>query len=75
MLISYDPEADALHIQFRDVTAVEGIDIEEGVTAAMDRDGHIVALEILDARDRLGGDPLDTVTLERLIPETARAGA
>lgn len=71
MHISYDPEVDALLIEFREATAVEGVDIEDGVTAALDAAGHIVALEILDARERFGGDPLDSVILERLIPEAA----
>jgi len=53
MKINYDPEVDALYIEFRDVLAVKNIDIEEGVTVDLDKDNHIVGIEILDARERL----------------------
>ena len=53
MKINYDPEVDALYIEFRDVLAVKNIDIEEGVTVDLDKDNHIVGIEILDAQERL----------------------
>jgi Uncharacterized conserved small protein len=53
MKIEYDPEVDALYIEFRDVYADRNIDIEEGVSVDLDADGHIVGLEILDASERL----------------------
>jgi uncharacterized protein YuzE len=75
MRISYDPSADALQILFREgVVAAEGIDLEDGVTADLDANGHVVGLEILDARARFGGDPLDSVMLERLVGKGPAAG-
>lgn len=71
MRITYDPEADAVYIELRRARAVEGVDLEDGVTAALDADGHVVGLEILDARQRLGANPL-AVSLEQL--SEARAG-
>ena len=66
MLITYDSESDILYIQLRSVAAEDSTDIEEGVTALLDREGHIVGLEILDASDRLGGEQLHSVTLKDL---------
>jgi len=75
MRISYDPEVDALFVQLRDAPAAEGIDIEDGVTVAVDEAGHIVGLEVLDARQRLGVDALDSVTVERLTGEPTQLGS
>ncbi len=65
MRITYDPEANAVYIELRRARASEGVDVEDGVTAALDADGHVVGLEILDARERLGANPL-AVSLEQL---------
>lgn len=56
MKINYDPEVDALYIEFRAVRAVKNIDIEEGISVDIDKDGHMVGLEILDATDKLKED-------------------
>ena len=53
MKINYDSEVDALYIEFRDILAAKNIDIEEGVTVDLDKDNHIVGIEILDAQERL----------------------
>ena len=58
MKMTYDPEANALYIELRDVDPADSRDIEEGVTVDLDARGHIVGLEILDARERLGKDAL-----------------
>ena len=66
MLITYDSEADILYVELRKVPATDSQDIEEGVTALLDDDGHIVGLEILDASERLGKEQLHSVTLKDL---------
>jgi uncharacterized protein YuzE len=67
MRITYDPEADALYIELRtDVSSLDAIDVEEGVTANLDRDGHIIGLEILDASERLSKEELSFVSFENL---------
>jgi uncharacterized protein YuzE len=68
MRITYDPEADALYIELRYVQAHDSVDIEEGVTADLDEDGHIIALEVLDASERLTADELGAVKYVRLRP-------
>ena len=69
MKIEYDPQVDALYVQLRDVPIHDSIDVEPGVTVDRDDQGHIVGIEILDARERVGADPLAAVSIERLSPE------
>ena len=55
MRMTYDAEADAVWIELRSgVHGAEGVDVAPSVVASLDADGHIVGLEILDARERLG---------------------
>jgi YD repeat-containing protein len=64
MRITYDAEADALSIIFRDTT-VTTADLAEGITAEYDASGRLVGIEILDAARRFD-DPsvFRHVTLE-----------
>jgi uncharacterized protein YuzE len=67
MKITYDPEADALYIELRRVTAADSVDIEEGVTVDLDAEGHIIGIEILDASERLTPEELVNVSYENLL--------
>ena len=67
MKITYDPEADALHILLHETEPGDSVDIEEGVTVDLDRDGHIIGLEILDASKRLTPDELANISYENLL--------
>ncbi len=71
MRITYDPEADALYIELRRAVPADNIDLEDGVTADLDADGHVIGFEVLDARERLGNEGLTNISLEQL-PLTAR---
>jgi len=73
MKITYDPEADALYIALRDVPAADGIDIEEGVSVDLDKNGHIIGIEILDASERLTPEELVNVSYENLLLATTEA--
>ena len=42
------------------------MDIEEGVTVDLDKEGHIVGIEILDASSRLGIESLVNLTIENM---------
>jgi uncharacterized protein YuzE len=72
MKIEYDPEADALYIQIREVGACDNIDIEDGVSVDIDEDHHIVGVEILDASKRLSASDIANITIEKLPLEPAR---
>lgn len=67
MKITYDPEGDVLYIELREAVPEDSVDVEEGVTAELDADGHIVALEILDASKRMTLDELANVHYENLL--------
>ena len=72
MQITYDAEADVFYIELRAVPARDTIDIEEGVSVLVGEDGHIVSLEVLDARERLGAVVHDSaVAIEQLAPARA----
>lgn len=68
MKITYDSEADALYIRFRDGKIEESDEVSEGFIVDYDLDGKPIALEILDASEILGGrheiavDLIKTVT-------------
>ena len=67
MQVTYDAEGDVLYIRLGSAPARDTLDIEAGVSAPLDADGHIVGLEILDARERLGETVLATsVPIEQL---------
>ena len=68
MKIAYDPEVDALSITFSETT-VTTQHLAEGIAADYDRDGKLVGIEILDARQRLGGSEVfRQVVLEGIGP-------
>lgn len=66
MKIEYDKEADALYIQLRDALAEDNIDIEEGITIDLDKNRHIVGIEILDASKKLSLKDIVNITIENL---------
>jgi uncharacterized protein YuzE len=66
MKIEYDREVDALYIRLRNVTPDDSKDIEDGVTVDIDKQGHIVGIEILDASEKLGLESLINVSIENM---------
>lgn len=67
MKITYDPQADALYIEIRDAQAHDNMDIEEGVSADLDEQGHVIGFEILDASKRLTPAELHSLRVENLL--------
>ena len=67
MKITYDPEGDVLYLHLREVVPCDSLDIEEGVTAELDQDGHLIAIEVLDASKRLTPDELTNIHYENLL--------
>ncbi|MBI4497609.1 MAG: DUF2283 domain-containing protein [Chloroflexi bacterium] len=73
--IAYDAEVDALLIVLRDeVQADYGEEVAPGVTVDLDAEGNIVALEVLDASERLGRANVETVQVD-LSPTEPRAAS
>jgi uncharacterized protein YuzE len=69
MKITYDPEADALYIGLRKAKPGHSDDIEEGVVADFDEDGHVIGFEVLDASTRMSPEELSRVSYENLVSE------
>jgi len=51
--VSYDVEADAAYICFSAGTVKESEEVSEGIVLDYDKAGHIVGMEVLDARRHL----------------------
>ena len=75
MKITYDPEADVLYIILRDVVPSDSTDFEEGVSIEVDQDGHITAVEIMDASERLTAEELSSIHYENLLLTEQPEGA
>ena len=66
MKIEYDKRADALYVYFREIEVAKSTEVEEGVVIDLDKNGHIVGIEILDASKRLKAHELVNVNIENL---------
>ena len=51
--VSYDIEADAAYIRFSTGKVKESEEVSQGIVLDYDEDGHIVGMEVLDARRHL----------------------
>jgi len=71
MKTTYDSQADVLYIELRHVQAFDNLDIEPGVSADLDSEGHVIGFEILDISKRLTSVELHTLNVENLaiLPE------
>ena len=49
----YDPEANAAYIRFSCEPIQESEEVSEGIVLDYDNEGHIVGMEVLDARQHL----------------------
>jgi uncharacterized protein YuzE len=66
MKIEYSKNIDALYIRLREAGIADSIDIEEGVTADLDEQSHIVGPEILGASEKLNISELVNITIENI---------
>jgi uncharacterized protein YuzE len=51
--LTYDAQADALYVRFSDQKITESEETRPGMVIDFDKDGHIVAIELLDAKAQL----------------------
>ncbi|HBE44834.1 MAG TPA: hypothetical protein DDW17_05110 [Deltaproteobacteria bacterium] len=56
MKIEYDPERDLLYMYFADPEkkSAETVTIKPGVYADFDKDGKLIGIEVIDAKEILG---------------------
>lgn len=67
MRIKYDPEVDVLLIRLREGKYAESDEVAPNMIVDFEEDGQPIAIEILNAKQVLGGD--ETLNLE--VPMTA----
>ncbi|MBI2918309.1 MAG: DUF2283 domain-containing protein [Chloroflexi bacterium] len=63
--MGYDSGVDILDIQLSSVPRITSREIAPGVVADLDKEGNIVALEIVDASDRYSSEDLARFSFER----------
>ena len=64
MKMSYDSETDALYLRFSSAPIVESEEVRPGMVLDFDADGHIVAIELLDAKTQVPPDALVSAAAE-----------
>ena len=64
MQISYDTEADAMYIKFRDGEFARNKEVEEGIILDIGKDGALLGIEILEASSRFHPEDLARVDIQ-----------
>jgi uncharacterized protein YuzE len=67
MEISYDKEADAMYIEFRDGKFAKNKKIDDFTIIDLDKDGNILGIELLEVSKRMPAESLSKVHLKNLI--------
>ena len=67
MKISYDSEADAINITFREGKVKQTIEIAPEINIDMDGKGRPLYLEIIGATEKLGKSSTEEFTLKNLV--------
>ena len=63
MQIDYDPQADAIYIQFREEEVDDMLEVSDHIYVDVDKDGVPLGLEVLFARRVLGQVDLASITV------------
>ena len=66
MEISYDKEADAVYIELRKGNFARNKKIDDFTIVDLDKDGHILDIELLDASKRIPPESLSEVHVKNL---------
>ncbi len=69
MRISYDEVDDAMYIRFSETEYYQSDEVKEGVILDFDKEGRIIALELLDVSKRLPKASMDSINFEVSHPE------
>ena len=72
MHIRYDEVDDAMYIRFSDAVYYQSDEIREGVILDFDKEGRIIALELLDVSKHLPQTSMDSINFEVSHPERVR---
>jgi uncharacterized protein YuzE len=64
MKVAYDKETDALYLRLSSARIVESEEVRPGLVLDFDAEGHIVAIELLDAAKQVPPDALASSAAE-----------
>ncbi|VAX36213.1 hypothetical protein MNBD_UNCLBAC01-1222 [hydrothermal vent metagenome] len=64
MNINYDEADDAMYIRFSDAKYYQSDEVKEGVILDFDKEGRIIAFEVLDVSKRLPKKTMDSLHFE-----------
>lgn len=64
MRVRYDEQVNALYIRLKETPYYESNEIKKGIIVDYDKEGNIIAIEILDANEYLTSDELATVKFD-----------
>ncbi|MEK6846285.1 MAG: DUF2283 domain-containing protein [Nanoarchaeota archaeon] len=67
MEITYDKEADALYIKFRDGEFAKNKKIDDFTVIDFDEKGNILGIELLDASQRIPAESLTEVNVKNIL--------
>ncbi len=67
MEISYDKEADAMYIEFREGEFAKNKKVDDFTIIDLDKKGNILGIELLDVSKRLPKEALSKVRLKNLV--------
>jgi len=67
MEISYDKEADALYIRFREGRFAKNKKIDDVTIIDLDKDGNILGIELLDVSKRIPPESLSEVNVKGML--------
>ena len=67
MKITYDKEADALYIKFRDGEFAKNKKIDDFTVIDFDEKGNILGIELLDASQRIPAESLTEVNVKNIL--------
>lgn len=57
-VVEYDPAANAAYIRFATGEVADSAEVSEGIVLDYDESGHIIGMEVLDARKHLPPEAL-----------------
>ena len=69
MKFTYDPHADAINITFREGKVVKTVEIAPEIILDLDKKGEPLYLEIIGAKEKIGKDSTQEITMKNIIFE------
>jgi len=69
MKITYDKDADAMYIKLLEGEFASNKVLDKDTILDLNKEGHILGIEILDVSKRMGKKFLSNIQVENLIPE------